>query len=168
MAREPGRRGFLGFSLSLLTGAKTALAHGFHAAFTVIEQNASNGSLEIIHRLFTQDLDLALTARTGRERMLDDPAAEALVEEYLGERFALKSGDGRALKIDWVGMTVSVDTVMVYEEVRTPGDLAGLIVANQILAETHPQQVNTVNVTLGDRTKTVIFQADDPPQTIAF
>ena len=146
-----------------------AMAHGFHAAFTVIELNPRTKALEIIHRIFIQDFEILLTARAGRPVTLEDsPDAEKLVESYLLGVFSVKAIDGSVLKPVWVGMKLQVDTVFVYQEIKNAGALPGLIVSDQILTETHSGQVNSVNVTQNGRTQTLIFMADDTAQTVAF
>jgi hypothetical protein len=62
----PTRRWGLAFA-AFGIGASAVRAHGFHAAFTVIEHNPRTGSLEVLHRIFIQDLELILAARTGEQ-----------------------------------------------------------------------------------------------------
>ncbi|MDX2224003.1 MAG: DUF6702 family protein [Rhodospirillaceae bacterium] len=162
------RRGMVGVAAAALI-ASVARAHGFHAAFTVIEQNPRTAALEIIHRIFAADLDLMLAARTGRTNLVaETPEAEKLIDDYIRDTFSLKTAEGRALRLDWVGLKVEVETVFAYQEVPAPGALTGLTVANQMLVETHPGQINTVNVSVGGRTKTLVFMSGDGPQSVAF
>jgi hypothetical protein len=152
-----------------IASARAIRAHGFHAAFTVIEQNPRSGALEIIHRIFAADLDLVLAARTGRTGLVAaTPEAEKLIDDYIRDTFSLKTGEGRSLRLDWVGLKVEVDTVFAYQEVPAPGALTGLTVDNRMLVETHPGQINTVNVSVGGRTKTVVFMSGDGPQSVTF
>lgn len=169
-ARGLARRRLLwGAAAAATIAARAAGAHGFHAAFTVIEQNPRTAALEIIHRIFAADLDLVLAARTGRAGLVAaTPEAEKLIDDYIRDTFSLKTADGRALRLDWVGLKVEVDTVFAYQEVPAPGAVTGLVVANQMLVETHPGQINTVNVSLGAGTKTVVFMSGDGPQAVMF
>lgn len=150
-----------------LTVACPALAHGFHAAFAVIELNPRTGSLEIIHRIFVQDFELMLTDRAGAQVNLNDGAEmQKAVADYLRDAFTLATPEGKALSPDWIGMKLQADTMFVYQEVPKANDIAGLTVNDQILTATHPGQVNTVNITARGRTQTLIFTADDGPQTV--
>lgn len=155
--------------LSFITRIPSSRAHGFHAAFSVVELNPRTGALEIIHRIFIQDMEALLTARAGAAVTLTDaPAMQKTVADYLRGVFDLKSSDGQTLTPEWVGLKLEVDTMFVYQEVKPPGELTALVVSDQILTETHPGQVNTVNITLKGRTQTVVFTAQDPPHTVAF
>ena len=163
------RREFLtgaGLALALPT---PATAHGFHASFSVIEFNPRTQSLEIFHRIFIQDIEILLTARAGEAVTLHDaPATAKLVESYLLGVFSVKTPDGKALKPEWVGLKLQVDTMFVYQEIKRMGELKGLVISDQILTETHPGQVNTVNITMNGRTQSLIFTAADSAQSVTF
>ena len=42
------------------------------------------------------------------------------------------------------------------------------MINSQILTETHPGQVNSVNLTMNGRTQTLIFMANDAAQSVTF
>jgi len=152
-----------------IAAGTSAQAHGFHASFTVIEHNARAGTLELLHRLFIQDLEVVLTARRGEAMTIDDsPLVQKFIEEYLLDVFSLADSNGKRLRPDWVGMKLQIDTLFVYRELKVPAAPAALIVSDQTLTEAHPGQVNSVNVTIGGRTQTAVFTIDDPPRTLTF
>jgi hypothetical protein len=163
------RRGLcLGACLAAL-GVRPTHAHGFHASFSVVEYNARTDSWEIFHRIMAPDLESLLTARAGEPVTLDNnPASAKLVESYLLDVFSLKTPQGKALKPAWVGMNLQVDAVMVFQEIKNPGTLSGMAVNSQILTETNPGQINTVNVTFQGRTQTALFKMNDPAQVLMF
>ncbi|MDX2145257.1 MAG: DUF6702 family protein [Rhodospirillaceae bacterium] len=168
MTLRPTRRhAVLGLGASAVIAP--ARAHGMHAAFTIIEDNPRTGALEIMHRIFIQDLELLLTARAGRRvTLLADPGTQKILETYLLEIFSIKSPDGQALKPEWVGMKLNIDTVFVYQEVKNAAALPGLTINSQVLTETHPGQVNSVNITKNKRTQTLIFMSGDSAQSVTF
>jgi hypothetical protein len=150
-------------------GVRPAHGHGFHASFSVVEYNARTDAWEIFHRIIASDLESLLTARAGEPVTLDNnPASAKLVESYLLDVFSLKTPDGKALKPAWVGMKLQVDALLVYQEIKSPGTLPGLAVNSQILTETNPGQINTVNVTFQGRTLTALFKMNDPTQVLMF
>lgn len=156
-------------AIPAMGAAGLATAHGFHAAFTVIEHNARTGLLEIFHRLFIQDIEVILTVRRGETMKLDESAlSQKFVEEYLLDVFSLADGEGQRLRPDWVGMKFQVDTLFVYRELKVPAAPKALIIGDQTLTETHQGQVNSVNVTIGGRTQTAVFTINDPPRTLTF
>ena len=162
------RRALLAGSSALwVARVKPGQAHGAHVAFTIIEENTRAGTLEVIHRLMTLDLELALTARVGRFiAMESEPDVDALVSPYVNDYFTILDGNENPIPLSWVGTSLETDAVFAYQEASLPQRLNSLIVANQMLTETHPSQVNTVNVTFGGRTQTRTFVLGDPPQGI--
>lgn len=148
-------------------------AHGFHVSFSVLEFNARTGSLEIFHRIFIQDFELALAAQSSAQNgeaitLHETPETEKMVRDYLAEKFSVSTAEGTPLKPEWVGLQLKVDTMFVYQEVKNVGDVAGLVIQDQILTETHPTQLNTVNITREGRTQTLTFTADTASQTVRF
>lgn len=144
-------------------------AHGIHAAFTVVEHNPRTSALEVIHRMYTQDVEIALTAREGRLIALEsEPDAERLVANYLASRFSMTTLSGDAISLDWIGMRLQVDMVFAYQEAPEPLGMTGLSITDSILMEAHPGQINTVNVSYIGRTQTRVFIAGDEIQSVAF
>jgi hypothetical protein len=161
------RRGALAGGAAL--AATPVLAHGFHVSFSVLELNPRSGSLEVFHRIYVQDFELLLTARAGEQVTLKDEAVSAkLMESYLLEVFSVKTPDGQPLRPEWFGMKLQADTALIYREIKNAAGLTGLVIANQILTETHPGQINTVNITARGRTQTLTFGANDPAQSVSF
>lgn len=113
------------------------------------------------------DLELALTARTGQTiRMEEVTNAETLIDSYLEDYFSLTLKDGSLIPLNWVGAELRIDTLLAYQEAPLAGDIDEITVANQILTETHPTQINTVNVTFGGRVYSRMFTLGDPPEVI--
>ncbi|MEQ8509095.1 MAG: hypothetical protein RIB43_08830 [Rhodospirillaceae bacterium] len=148
--------------------APASWADGAHAAFTVIEHNARAGTWEVIHRMMALDLEIALTARTGRVVKLENMTeSEDLIASYLYDYFSLSSADDEPLPLIWVGAAAQMDMVLTYQETSAPEMLNSLVINNQILTDAHPTQVNTVNISYDGRIQTRIFTQNDGPQLIA-
>ncbi len=161
------RRALLAGSTALCLSGANLMADGAHVAFTIIEENIRAGTLEVIHRLMTLDLELALTARVGRIIAVEnEPELDALLSSYVNDYFSLADGNENPIPLAWVGSAPEIDAVFAYQEAPLPKNLNALIIANQMLTETHPSQVNTVNVTFGGRTQTRMFVLGDPPKGV--
>ena len=163
----PRRSALAGGLVTAVCSSALVRAHGAHAAFTIIEENNRAGTLEVIHRLVTLDLELALTARMGRTIVMEnEPEPDVLLSAYVNDYFFLTDGKENPIALAWVGSALEIDTVFAYQEAPLPQNLSALIIANQMLTETHPSQINTVNVTFGGRTQTRSFVLGDPPQGV--
>lgn len=161
------RRQFIATASTATLIPRLSYGDGAHAAFSIIEHNERAGTVEVIHRMMVLDLELALTARNGRIiRMEDVTDAEGLIGPYLNDYFSLKLEGGEVIPLNWVGAELKLDTVLAYQEAPLSSDIGQLTVANQILTETHPTQINTVNVTYGGRVYSRMFTLGDPPSLI--
>lgn len=126
--------------------AAAAAAHKFHASFTTIEYNAESRSLEILLRVFSDDLENALSRKARRRIELDrTPNVAELVGEYVRERFKLRRTPDAALRLLWVGMEQRVDMTWVYVEAPSPTGFAGVEASATIFFELFRDQKNNVS-----------------------
>lgn len=146
---------------------RKSAGHKFYASLAQADLNSETNSIEVSLRLFTDDLEVALTRRAGRAVYLDRPAEAApLVLAYLRERFELKTADGRVRELAWVGMEPRVDATWIYFEIRDVGDLTGASLRNRVFFEQFDEQTNTVNVRHGERHVSLVFRNGDEFKTI--
>ena len=116
----------------------SADAHGFHAAFTVVEADAKTGAVHVVHRMFTQDVDALIKARTNAAVTARSGAAfDAALEDYLRTAFTLRDGNGLAVSLTWSRVTVAEDLVVAYFEAAGTAPNR-LVVDSQLLMEANP------------------------------
>lgn len=133
-------------ALLLCLASAGALAHRFHSGISEIAHNGKTGSVEIVHTLMAHDIDALLAARAKGPVDLSDPAGEALLREYLDERFYLLTKSGKRLPLKWVGMNAGVESVVIYQELEKTPLSAVARVHNDILVDFLPRQTNTINL----------------------
>ena len=91
-------------------------------------------------------------------------AFEAALDLYLNEAFTLHDSAGRRVALKWSGSLASNDLVVVTYDAE-PSSVSGqLWLQNEILMETNPDQVNTVNITENGATDTLVFRDGDAPR----
>ncbi len=157
---------FLAASLAALRSP--VKADGAHAAFTIIEHNPRTQMLEVIHRIVALDLEIALTARLGKAiRLENDPDVESAFSSYLDDYFHISADGDQRLPLQWVGHEVFAPTVFAYQEAPWPKEATHLSIFNHVLTDAHPTQINTVNVTVGNRTQTRMFSEADGIQSVS-
>lgn len=148
------------FSHSVLTGS--ALAHKFHESLALLEYNAESRSVEMTFRLFADDLENALSRRSGKiVRLGKTRDVEAQTLAYIKDRFELKNGHGEAKPFAWVGMETKVDTVWVYVEALMAEGLEGAQVRNRIFFELFDDQINRVHITYGGGKTDLVYKPGD-------
>ena len=144
---------------ALCGAGASASAHRFHAGLADIVFNQQSGSVEVVHTYMAHDLDALLAAQEGRPIDLTKPEAEALLRKYVEARFYLLDQNQARLPLQWVGITVGIDTVIIYRELpATP--LASIArVHDEVLMDVMPRQANTVNITRDGATVSLAFDS---------
>ena len=142
--------------------ANAALVHKFHESLAQLDYNAESRSVEMTFRLFADDLENALSKRSGKTFRLDrTPDAAAQTLAYIKERFELKNGEGEIKPLTWVGMEAKVDTVWVYVEAQMAEGLKGAEVRNRIFFELFDDQVNRVHIRYDGGKTDLVYKRGD-------
>ncbi len=150
------------------SAGRAPAAHKFYTSLARVEYNEEEKTVEVALRVFADDLELALTRRSGRRIYLDstkDAADVALA--YLRETFEISGRDGRKVELKWVGMETQADVAWLYFEAPLPDGLAGARLRDRVLLELFQTQVNIVNLKYGGRKLDLVFKrGDDAPRRI--
>jgi Domain of unknown function (DUF6702) len=157
MIRHPLQRALL---LLLLCAAVPAAAHRAPGSVSTIEYNRHTGMLEVVHRLHLHDAEIGVAAALDEPSLsLSKLESRAKVALYVAERFEIRS-EGAELGLALVGAEITGDYLFVYQERR--GELPQLIaVRDDILRDAFPAQINQVNISDGERVRTLSFTGDD-------
>lgn len=121
-------------------------SHPFHVSVAQVRYNQQNQSLEIAIKLFTDDLENALTASFGNQgwnlatpKQL--PAADQYIRKYLKPRFALTQ-KSQSLNWNWIGAEYNMDAVWCYLELYNFDKNAGFEWKNTVFLEIFSDQKN--------------------------
>lgn len=134
-----------------------AAAHRFHAGIADIAFNPKTGSVEIVHTYMAHDIDALLATQARRQVDLTAPEDEALLRKYVEERFYLLDADQARLPVKWIGITVSVESVTIYQELEATPLARIAQVHDAVLMDFMARQSNTVNVTRDGATVSLSF-----------
>jgi len=141
----------------LMFACAASFGHRFHAGMTEIAFNARTGSVEVVHTYMAHDIDARLATLHKRQVDLTEPFDQALLRQYIEQQFFLTGSDNRRIHLNWVGISVNVDSVMIYQEAADT-ELAQVgQVHHEVLAEFLPDQANTVNVKQDGEIRTLAF-----------
>ena len=148
-----------------------AAAHPFHVSICMIDHNAETNGIEITHKIFCDDLNLALedlgvvNPRLGTEREHKD--VEMYIERYLRTNFSLKL-DGEEIEWKWIGREVEDDVLWVYLEGKHTNTPVEAEVTNTILIEVFEDQSNLTHVKVKQATKTMHFNRAEMTKRLYF
>jgi hypothetical protein len=133
---------FLIFVLAGLTAS--AVAHRYFFGLTELSVNPQSQQVEIIHQLTAHDIDNAIAQKKQIHFSPAHPDYDNLVKAYVENHFKL-SYYNQNISLKWIGLEIVKDKVFIYQEANFENYLSGLVVKNDLLVDTYPKQVNTVN-----------------------
>ncbi len=131
-------------AITHLSWASAALAHTFFFGLTELSVNAHSQKIEIIHQFTAHDVENLISEQQQISFSPEHPKYEQLIQYYFEQHFVLKR-DKSVIKLNWIGLEVSLGKIYIYQESNNKNFLAGLVVKNGLLVDTYPKQVNTVN-----------------------
>lgn len=139
-------------------------AHNFHMGIADISYNERTGSTEIVHTYTAHDLATLLSNLYGRQFDLGRADSEAPLRRYVEKQFTIADKDGKRLPLQWVGVTVDADSVVIYQELPSVKLTQGSRIHNALLIDFLPSQKNTVNLQTDGTTKTLFFDQSNIDQ----
>ena len=142
-------------------------SHKIHVSVTNLEFNQPKQMVEIVIRVFTDDLENALSQRAKRVVKIDpatvgkDRQVIEQVTAYLRSNFELKNKAGRSVSLSWNGIEGQIDMFWIYVKGWMPGGLEGARMRNKIFCELFDDQVNIVNAKHQGRQIGLMFESKD-------
>ena len=131
--------------------------------------NAKDRAFEISIRVFTDDLETALSrANNGQKIRVDAATANPVIERYIRSRFWFMGADKQHRMFSYVGHETEGEAQWIYLEMPFAGSFSGGLLQQNVLTEVFPDQTNLVNLTVGGQKKTFVFRQNQPVQALTF
>jgi len=146
--------------------------HPIHVSVTEITYDEKEKELEIISRIFIDDLEASIRqARKQPELNLLEPGAsittDQLVRDYVLQQFKV-SLDGRAQSIVYLGHEIENEALLCYIQVKNVKKWKGIEVVNKVITELHDDQSNLVHVTVRGNVKSLRLMRNNPSGKLTF
>ncbi len=146
--------------------------HPIHVSVTEITYDEKDRELEIVCRMFIDDLELSIRTQTSKAELdILQPGGplttDQLVGDYLQKHFTLFL-DGKVQKVRYLGSEredVALVCYLVVEKIRR---WKAIRIMNNSIQETHSDQNNLVHVTRGESVKSVRLTREKPAQELIF
>jgi hypothetical protein len=146
-----------------------AHAHDYHASITDVTYNPRTQSLEVAVKVFTDDLESALSRRTKRKVIYSKTGeVQKFLADYLQASLTFELVQGKPLKHTFIGAEEDADVIWAYVEVPVQAAaLPQLYVRNAVLTELFSDQMNIVNINYKGKVNSTLFQKDDGVKKIS-
>ena len=145
------KRKTLGLGLVLLTMLISGawMMHEFYVSLSEVRYNTETERFEVSMRIFPDDMDRALLARSGIHTQLatelEHKSADSLLMVYLLEGFSIEV-NGALIELNYLGKEPESDAIWCYLESSKVTAPLTITVRNAILTEYFPDQVNIIQV----------------------
>ena len=134
--------------------------HKYYVSVTQIEYVKEKKSVQIISRIFIDDLEKLLRERYDPDIILskNDEAAKVdfYIEKYLGQKLHIKI-NGQDADINFIGKEYEADIVYCYLEIENIKTISSFEVTNQVLFDLYGEQQNIVRTKINDKNKSFIL-----------
>lgn len=157
--------------LSIFLSSFLILLHPLHISVTEITLDEKEKELEIMLRIFTDDLELAIR-KTKNDVALNlltptNTTTDKLAWEYLQPRFKLFV-DGKIQSVKYLGHETDEDVIIFYIQVQPVKKFTTIAITNSIITESYEDQANLINMTVGNNTKSLRLMRDNPSGKLSF
>jgi hypothetical protein len=162
----------MNFIFSTITSVLLLFAvHPLHVTVTEINFDDKDKALEIMTRLFIDDLESTFRKNLNQPELdiLKPTAAttDQLIKNYLEKHFAI-SLDGKPQKISYLGHETDGDAFVLYVEVSSVKKWKTIQVTNDLFTENFSDQSNIVNVTVKGNVKSLRLNAVNATDKLTF
>ena len=136
------------------------VTHEYYVSVTEIEHVKEQQSLQIVSRVFIDDLEKMLRERHDESIILNVGKNETLIDNYIKRYYSNKlkiTVNGKAVSFEYLGKEYEDDIVFSYLEVTGVAEMNSIEVVNEILFDILPEQQNIVKVKTADENKSFIL-----------
>lgn len=146
--------------------------HPIHISVADIQYREERKSLEVILRVFVDDLELAIRNQRGEPELdILEPknglSTKEMVVDYLKERFKIYL-DNKLQTYQFLGFEMEGEAMVCYIEVEKVKKWQQIKVHNSIITETYEDQSNLVHVTVNKKVKSLRLTRQKPEGTLSF
>jgi len=145
----------------IILGLSSFTTHKFYVSVTQIDYNPEQQSLELISRIFIDDLENLLQERYDAAIVLgleeETPNVNEYLKKYLDQKLKIKVND-KKVPITFLGKEYEDDLIVFYLEVEKVVLLERIAISNEILMDVFEEQQNIVHVKKEKFRKSLILE----------
>lgn len=137
-----------------------ASLHKYYLSVTDIAYDQDEKSVQMITRLFYDDLEAVLQERYDETIVVDATANQEKLDVYLNKYLQKKlviTINGEEREFQFLGKEYEDDYVVCYMEITDVESVNAFAVDNQLLMDLFPDQKNMVHTTIGNNKKSFLL-----------
>ncbi len=159
------------FVLFLVPIMTSSVSHKFYVSTTTIEYVKEKDAIQIISKMFVEDLEVILQERYDPSVVLD-PKKETEIDlnylrKYVFQKFKIKIND-KQVQLNYIGKEYDIDIVNMYFEIENISVLKSIEIENKILFDKFPEQQNIIHLITPESRKNLILDKNHPNGLLNF
>lgn len=159
------------FLLMVFPLMMSSTSHKFYVSTTNVEFVKEKQVVQVIAKIFVEDVEQALQARYDSSISLDGPKERASDVDYL-KKYVLQKMEfkinGKEAKLNYIGKEYNIDIVNMYFEVEGISEFNSIEVENKILFDMFPKQQNIIHFKTLESRKSLVLDRDHPKGMLNF
>lgn len=149
----------------------SAALHKFYVSVTQVDYVKEKQSVQIISRIFIDDLEKVLKKRYNDQLILDSdretPEMQGYIERYLKEKIHIKI-NGQPVVFDFIGKAYEDDIVFCYLEIDNVTHIKSFEIQNQVLFDMFEDQQNVIKTNINSQNKSFMLSPDNDKGMLNF
>lgn len=159
------------FVLLLFPLLMSSTSHKFYVSTTNIEFVKEKKTLQIITKIFTEDVEQALQARYSPSITLDSKKEtetdESYLKKYLLQKIKIEV-NGVPVIPTYLGKEYDIDIAKIYLEIENVSELKSIEIENKVLIDMFSEQQNIIHLTTPDSRRSLILDKSNPKGVLNF
>jgi len=157
--------------LSLFSSITAFTVHKFYVSTTNVEYVKEKQSIQIISKIFIDDVEDVLQKRYGDQVSLatkkETKKDEEFLEKYLLDKLKIKV-NGKEANLKYIGREYETDVVKMYFEITGVASLQKLEIENKALMDLFAEQQNIIHIKTPLKRRSLVLEADNPKGMLNF
>lgn len=144
-------------------------AHKFYVSTTKIEYVEQQQSVQIISKIFIDDLEEVLRKRYDESIVLDskDESEQDFVKRYLLQKLQITI-NGIPATLEYIGKEYEIDLIKVYFEINDIIELNTIEIENIVLFDLFEEQQNIIHLKTGESRRSLVLNKENPKGMLNF
>ncbi len=156
------------FVFPLLTASTT---HKFYVSITTIEYAQKEQSLQLITKIFLDDIEDALEMRYGRKFNFNSKKETKqdgeILRDYVLQKLKINV-NGKETTFNYIGKQYDIDVVKVYIEIPNISEVHTIEVENKVLLDMFDEQQNIIHIKSNGSRRSLILEKENPKGLLKF
>lgn len=148
------------------------LLHPIHISVTEIEHDDEARSLEMVMRIFIDDLELDIRNELGEPRLdITKPGrsytTDGLLEDYLRKHFKLQV-NGKKKEYNYLGHEIELPVMYLYIEAPKVNKVRDIEIFNDMIMNAYDDQTNIIHVEVSGKLRSMRLDSDRKKDRLEF